>query len=92
MNNEHLNHSCSHLLAAAVTSLWPHALPTLGPAIENGFYYDFDFGDTKISDTDLPQIEAKMHEISPSWKNFEEIIVTPTQAKRTSKITLTSWN
>ena len=82
MNNEHLNHSCSHLLAAAVLELWPHALPTLGPPIENGFYYDFDFGDTKISDTDLAQIEAKMHQISPFWKNFEEVIVTPGQAKK----------
>jgi len=85
MNNDHLNHSCSHLLAAAVTSLWPKALPTLGPPIENGFYYDFDFGDTKISEDDFPKIVAKMQDIAPSWKNFQEISITPVQAKKDFK-------
>jgi threonyl-tRNA synthetase len=81
-NFKHLNHSCAHLLAAAVTSLWPKALPTLGPAIENGFYYDFDFGKIKISEADLPKIESKMHEIAPGWKKFEKINITPEQAKK----------
>ncbi len=81
-DSEHLNHSCSHLLAAAVINLWPHALPTLGPAIENGFYYDFDFGQTKISEEDFPQIESKMHEISSSWKKFEKIEITPSDARK----------
>jgi threonyl-tRNA synthetase len=80
-NIEHLNHSCSHLLAAAVTELWPHALLTLGPAIENGFYYDFDFGDTKISETDFPAIETKMHELVKTWSGFEKIEISPEEAK-----------
>jgi len=42
---EQLRHSCSHLMAAVIVELWPKAKLTLGPAIENGFYYDVDFGD-----------------------------------------------
>ncbi len=63
-----IRHSLAHLLAAAVTELYPDALPTIGPAIENGFYYDFD--NLKISDADLPKIEAKMRELLPNWKEF----------------------
>ena len=44
-NLESLRHSTAHLLAAAVKNLWPSVKPTIGPAIENGFYYDFDFSD-----------------------------------------------
>lgn len=72
MNNmDALRHSCAHLLAAAVLELYPHAKPTIGPAIEDGFYYDFDFGETKLSDTDLPKIEKKMKQLVTSWKSFE---------------------
>ena len=69
-NLDNLSHSCAHLLAAAVIDLWPKALRTIGPAIENGFYYDFDFGDIKVGDEDLPKIEAKMHEILATWDSF----------------------
>ena len=74
MSNDQLNnlrHSCAHLLAAAVLELYPHAKRTIGPAIENGFYYDFDFGDAKVSDADLPAIEEKMRAIVPTWAAFE---------------------
>lgn len=71
---EALRHSGSHLLAAAVLSIWPDAKPTLGPPIENGFYYDFDFV-TPISDKDLSRIEQKMREIVKSWEKFEKIEV-----------------
>jgi threonyl-tRNA synthetase len=67
-NLEAIRHSLAHLLAAAVKELYPNALPTIGPAIENGFYYDFD--NLKISDADLPAIEAKMRELLPNWKEF----------------------
>ena len=40
MNYDNLRHSCAHLLAAAVLDLYPKALPTIGPAIDNGFYYE----------------------------------------------------
>ena len=50
--------------------MWPNAKPTLGPPIENGFYYDFDFADTKISEEDLVKIEEKMHQLVKDWKEF----------------------
>ena len=64
-------HSLAHLLAAAVKELYPNAKLTLGPAVENGFYYDIDFGEEKISDNDLKKIEKKMRHIAKSWKKFE---------------------
>jgi len=67
-------------LAAAVMELWPQTRLTLGPAIENGFYYDIDLGDAKISEEDFPQIEAKMHQISPKWTEFVRKEITPKQA------------
>ena len=64
MNNlEQMRHTLSHVLAAAVQELYPGVAFGIGPAIDNGFYYDIDFGATKISDTDLPNIEKKMREI-----------------------------
>jgi len=80
-NLDNLRHSTSHLLAAAVISLWPNTRPTLGPPIEEGFYYDFDFGKDKISEDDLPKIESEMHKIVSSWKSFEKEEVTPDKAK-----------
>ncbi len=69
LNN--LRHSTAHLLAAAVMDLYPYAKRAIGPAIDDGFYFDFDFGDNKISEDDLPKIEEKMREIAPSWTSFE---------------------
>lgn len=60
---EKMRHTLSHVLAAAVRELYPTTTFGVGPAIENGFYYDIDFGDAKISDTDLPKIEKKMRGI-----------------------------
>ena len=60
---ENMRHTLSHVLAAAVKELYPQAKFGIGPAIDNGFYYDIDFGKTKISDTDLPKIEKKMRGI-----------------------------
>ncbi len=57
---EHLRHSCSHLMTAAIEELFPSVLQTIGPAIENGFYHDYDFGDQKISENDFPAIETKI--------------------------------
>ncbi|MFT4072027.1 MAG: threonine--tRNA ligase [Dysgonamonadaceae bacterium] len=56
-------HSSAHLMAEAVQILYPHAKFGIGPAIENGFYYDIDFGDTPVKDSDFPAIEAKMMEL-----------------------------
>ena len=61
--HEVLLHSTAHLMAQAVKALFPDAKVTIGPAIENRFYYDFDIAGT-FSDKDLEKIEAKMHELS----------------------------
>jgi len=74
-----LRHSTSHLLASAVLKLFPEAKPAIGPAIENGFYYDFEFANP-ISDEDFQKIEAKMHEIIKHWTAFEKIVVTNSEA------------
>ncbi len=57
-------HSSAHLLAAAVLELYPDAKFGIGPAIENGFYYDIDFGEEVLSSEDFAKIEAKMTEIA----------------------------
>lgn len=87
-SNEYLNnlrHSCAHLLAHAVKQLYRGALNAIGPAIENGFYQDFDMGEWKISDEDLPKIEAKMREILPSWQKFTFKEVSLDEAKKLFK-------
>ena len=62
---EILRHSAAHVMAEAVQSIIPHAKFGIGPAVENGFYYDFDLPRSLTSD-DLPLIEAKMNEIIAS--------------------------
>ena len=57
---ERMRHTLSHVMAAAIREMYPDAKFGIGPAIDDGFYYDIDFGDTKISETDLPRIEKKM--------------------------------
>ena len=58
-----IRHDAAHVLAAAVTELYPGVKISIGPAIENGFYYDFDFpAGTSISEEDFPAIEARMRE------------------------------
>ena len=73
-------HSLAHLLAAAVLELWPDAKRTIGPAIEDGFYYDFQFS-TPISEDDLPRIETRMREIMRSWNAFSRKEVTADEAR-----------
>lgn len=83
LNN--LRHSCAHLLACAVLELWPETRLTIGPSIENGFYYDFDFGKVTISEEDLPKIEEKMRQTLPSWDNFSHREVLEKEAKEIYK-------
>lgn len=85
MENERLDqirHSFAHLLAAAILDLYPDAKPTIGPAIDNGFYYDFDFGENAPLDRDLAKIEQKMREILKSWKSFERAEVDTEDAQK----------
>ncbi|MBI2484770.1 threonine--tRNA ligase [Candidatus Uhrbacteria bacterium] len=77
---EHLRHSTAHLLAAAVMELYPGTRRTIGPAIEEGFYYDFEFL-KPISETDLPAIEEKMHAILKTWEGFERRKATATEVR-----------
>jgi len=79
-NNEKLSrarHTLAHLLAQAVLTHYPNAMPTLGPAIDTGFYYDFDLsagdadlGTNKVTDLDLKKIEATMLKNLPQWTEF----------------------
>jgi threonyl-tRNA synthetase len=83
MDQENLfkvRHSLSHLLAGAVLSFYPDAKLAIGPAIDTGFYYDFEFS-TPISDKDLGKIEQKMRELSKKWSTFEKKEISITEAK-----------
>ena len=81
---EKMRHSCAHLLAAAVVKLWPQTKLGIGPAIEDGFYYDFDFK-TSISEDDLQKIEKEMKNIQKTWKGFGRIEKTISEAKKLEK-------
>lgn len=63
-------HSSSHILAQALEELYPGIHLSIGPAIENGFYYDVDFGDQSISEKDFSKIENKMLEIARGKHDF----------------------
>ncbi|MDD5721163.1 MAG: threonine--tRNA ligase [Candidatus Pacebacteria bacterium] len=78
---KNLRHSLAHLLAAAVLEYYPDTKVTLGPPIEDGFYYDFDFT-SPISDKDLPKIEKKMRELVKTWKGFSHEEKTAEEAKK----------
>lgn len=66
-----LRHSTAHVMAQAVTRLWPGARYAIGPAIEDGFYYDFELpGGAHFSEEDLPRIEAAMREIIKEDQRF----------------------
>ncbi|MCB9805973.1 threonine--tRNA ligase, partial [Candidatus Nomurabacteria bacterium] len=83
MNNdnlEHLRHSLAHLMASAVLELYPDTKLTIGPAIDTGFYYDFEFS-KPISDDNLKNIEKVMKKKIASWKSFEGKEVTYEEAK-----------
>ena len=63
-------HSSSHVMAQAIQEFFPGAKLTIGPAVENGFYYDVDFGDHKISENDFKRIENRMLEIARGKHDF----------------------
>lgn len=74
-----LRHSSAHLLAAAVTELWPEAKYAIGPPVENGFYYDFEFPEP-LSEAELPRIEARMAEIAGRDEPFERVLLPRAEA------------
>lgn len=73
-NLETMRHSLSHIMAAAVKNLYSGTTTTVkfgvGPAVENGFYYDIDFGETKVTEDDLKKIEKEMHKIVNRAEKF----------------------
>ncbi len=73
-------HSSSHILAQALEELYPGIKLTIGPAIENGFYYDVDFGEHSVSEKDFPTIEKKALEIARGKHDFKMRSVTKNEA------------
>src|SRR5690606_37429382 len=73
-------HSSAHVLAQALEELYPGVKLSIGPAIENGFYYDVDLGDETISDKDFKKIEDKMLEIARGKHDFHLRPVTKAEA------------
>ena len=72
-----MRHSLAHIMATAIQHLWPEAKFGVGPVVENGFYYDVDLGEAKISEEDLPRIEAEMKmiiETNHPFERFEQSI------------------
>lgn len=95
MSDEQLHamrHSLAHITAQAVQHLWPEAKFGVGPVVENGFYYDIDLGETKISESDFKRIEKEMRTIinkdypfERSEKSIDEALEWATQAKQPYK-------
>ena len=77
---ELIRHDAAHVLAEAVQSLWPGAQVTIGPVIENGFYYDF-FRNEPFTPDDFPAIEKRMREIIARDKPFKKTVVSREEAK-----------
>lgn len=73
-------HSTSHVMAQAIEELYPGSKLTIGPAIENGFYYDVDFGDEKLSENDFKKIENRMLEIAREKHDFNMRAVSKAEA------------
>lgn len=83
MNDEQLHamrHSLAHITAAAVKRIWPEAKFGIGPVVENGFYYDIDLGDQKISDANFGKIEKTMRRIIAESQEFERFTMPVDQA------------
>src|SRR5580692_945689 len=77
---ELIRHDAAHVLAEAVQSLWPGTQVTIGPVIENGFYYDF-FRNEPFTPEDFPAIEKRMREIIARDERFKKTVVSREEAK-----------
>lgn len=83
MSNEQLHamrHSLAHITAAAIQRLWPEAKFGVGPVVENGFYYDIDLGEKKVSEQDFAKIEKTMRRIVAEAQDFEHFTMPIDQA------------
>ncbi|MFT5359875.1 MAG: threonyl-tRNA synthetase [Candidatus Paceibacteria bacterium] len=87
-NNEyiaHIRHTLAHLLASVVLEKYPEAKLTLGPSVDNGFYYDIDFGEEKVGDEDLKGLQKLMRKKLSSWDSFEHKEVSADEAREMYK-------
>jgi len=83
-NQDYLNnlrHTAAHLLASAALKLYPNAKLTLGPAIEDGFYYDIDFGTESVTEESIKRIEKEMKKSVGGWKEFSHKVVSAEEAR-----------
>src|SRR6516164_7736670 len=91
---ELIRHDAAHVLAEAVQTLWPGTQVTIGPVIENGFYYDF-FRNQPFTPDDFPAIEAKMRKsspaIGPSPKRFGTASMPSGCSPRRARLSRWSW-
>lgn len=88
MNDEQLHamrHSLAHITAAAVRKLWPEAKFGIGPVVKDGFYYDIDLGDTKISEQNFGKIEKEMRRIVSQGQKFERFTLPVDEAIQWAK-------
>lgn len=90
-----MRHSLAHIMASAVQKLWPEAKFGVGPVVENGFYYDIDLGETKISEQNFGKIEKEMRRIIAQNQEFvctkcpiDEAIMWAGEAKQPYKVEL----
>ncbi len=74
-----LRHSCSHIMAQAVQNIYPNAKLAIGPAIENGFYYDFDIEGVTLNEESLAEIEKEMKKLIESDLRFEKYVIPDVQ-------------
>ena len=76
-----VRHSCSHIMAQAVQQLYPQAKLAIGPAIENGFYYDFDIEGVTLTTENLKEIEKVMKHLIAQNLTFERYVIPDVQAQ-----------
>lgn len=67
-----MRHSLAHIMASAIQKLWPEAKFGIGPAVTNGFYYDIDLGETKLSEEDFGKLETEMQQIIEADETFKQ--------------------
>ena len=76
-----IRHSAAHVMAQAVMELFPDGKPTIGPPVENGFYYDFDLP-RNLTPEDLEAIEKRMHQIVQGKHDFKKTVISAEEAKK----------
>lgn len=75
-----MRHSLAHIMANAIQHIWPETKFGVGPVVENGFYYDVDLGEAKLSEEDFDRIEAEMHKIIKTAEPFERFEMSVDEA------------